>query len=395
MPFTVTFFRDIISLLDTNSKLFTVAKLHDVHEFFLPIFVLTLELISIQVSIGIWRVRDLQTKLALIVMLAFFQLIPTFSTYFSARLTEFAHLQANQPVEVPPAELVVAKSQRHELEVKYEADVKANDREYTTWTQTRSSLETQIRNQQMAIERNANAVQDALRQARLASTGAERQAWLSEASRLAAIGDGLNEQLVALNTKLKDVLAVEPKNKILDLPVFIQPDAKPKPLLSSSGNPYRSNMEFLVDTFNSPTSHMGMLAAAIFPALVIGAGYVLSRSRDDRLDAAHVSVDSRLGELLTYCSSLPRSMQDAFATYISSEIIFYLSEVKARQSHAVSVTNSFQVGEYQLEFVKVLDQLKGMVQDSEVIREVKDKLSEVINNNIKWDTNSAAGEQKA
>lgn len=325
MPFTVQFFRRFAASPEGDASLFGLYRLSAVHEFFLPLFVVALELISIRLAAAFWATRaserdgagerrDRGSRLVLVVFLLF-QAFPMFSVYFDARITEFRDLQAThaRQLTVDPNEQAQADRENQLQATRYQSVL-------ASYNASIATLKGQISDAATAAAAIDSQLRNALQHEQIANTLDERESGKAEVARLGPIATRAADDSRQLVGKLTELNATPPSP-----PVATVPTAHATPL------PFESDVSFLIGTMALPNSYLAAFAALMFGVIVFGAGHQIAAmgggGQGRGLGAANRTFD--LVSDLRFCEALPASRQPEYVKNLEALIEMHFSALRS------------------------------------------------------------------
>jgi len=361
-PFTVNFFRRFVTPPDSTLSLFNwdALPLSKVHEFFLPLFIFALEVISLRLAIGIWieyRGERADRKLLrfLIILFLFFQAFPTFSVFYDARRTEYDQLQSKQgidPIEDARAEAV------------YQAEL-------STYNQNLAAQQDRFNTRQGEIQNQIATLQDTINKAN-SGIFAYTNNSLNDPNSPAEGKSEAKKQIDALNVQKdraqRDTDALRQQQQQLTPPVAGQAPVKKvdetkRAPLSYTDVQYMTNQAFDVDSI------LSFFVALIFPTVVFGAGYVFSnlgeRRRRDYVPEASIAHE------LEALRNLPAEQQVEHAGLLKSPIGLLLLGFRTTQDLTRENTGFHIKSENTQEFHKAIDALIKQIKASKIIPEAQ------------------------
>ena len=374
MPFTVQFFRRFVSSPKTDVLLFDLLPLPQVHEFFLPFFILALELISIQIAVGFWSSQNLGRKALLLGMFLGFQMFPLFSVYFDTRVTAFDNLQNSQPPAVDPIAEKKAQEDYDSAKAIYDNHVAFLTQDYNNrlanYAKDKSTLDQQIRDSQTAIDKANSQITS------LASVGyynlAQRDAGLAQIQQLQAQVNQNQSTLAQAQTKLNQLISNPPTAPDFGpAPVKQSPPSKAQPLS------YEGDLDFLVKTLPQMDSLLALGVSWIFPIIVFGAGFVIAENKRRGHEFGELErgyAHTNLKEELEQCANLKPGQQKSYVKNLEPVIYARILGLRAPKTIAIESSGAFMKNELEIQVVEELGSLKGEILKSKVEANAKGQL---------------------
>ena len=440
-PFTVQFFQRFVNPPNTDIQLFGFFLLGKVHEFFLPIFVLILEIISVQVATGWWR-SVLQYKLgmvfALSIVFVLLQSFPTFSTYYDARIYELNQIQ-NAEIERQNAEIAraaeqdrAAEQRRNEqnevlqnrykadldeynrqlgilqnrykadldeynrqlgiLQNRYKADLDEYNRQLEEYNKRKETLEQQITQKQADINTAKIHVDQLLVRINNPVTLAERRQLEAELVQSRQLIEDYRNAKLSAEDALQQLLRnpLSPPTQPESIPPPTQPESIPPPTQPNLIPPPTpipveptiivnkgTDVEFVIETANQPKALLAIFVSFIFPCIVFGAGYVIALNNMGENRHHRLPLPDISYELME-CSKLPPNTQSSYASMLNALISANIAQLRA--SKVLILTNSqlHADNEFELQIVDEIKLLQNQVMNSRVSSKVKETMNEHI-----------------
>jgi hypothetical protein len=375
-PFTVNFFRRFVSTPESNLFLFNLdfLPLSKVHEFFLPLFILALELISLRLAIGVWREVRGQSEgkllLALILVFVAFQAFPVFSVYYDARRTEYEKLQSEQPID--PSEEARAEQAFQAAMATYNTNVAAQQEQYNS---QQNAISQQIAYEQGFITQANNQI------FALTTVGLADQRTSSSSQQQI---NALKPQIAQAQTELDGLKQEQQQSRP---PVAGPPPAKT--VDESKRAPLQfTDIQFLTDNAITWNSILSFFISLIFPIVVFGAGFVFARTAEGA-ELAQFSQLSLVHEL-EECSTLPKEQQKNFVALLESAIASYIAGL--RQAKNLTVANSQLHLQLELEnqISRAFGSFHEQVTTSKIDPAARSELLEYIDSYMKKETAAAS-----
>lgn len=349
-----------------------------------------------------------------------FQLFPAFSVFFDARVTEYGQQQAeekriydarvteynqqqaeqkqiyeqkvkdwetrqkNQPPRIDPAQQAL-----YELGLaQYRQDFEQFKVKQANHEKDKDSAQQRIRDLQENINSAQSGISNALNIVNNPGTFAARQAAAAEAERLGKQIESDQASQVRERAALQKLIDNPPVAPVQpDLPkAGPAPAGEPKPEPTPAGlKPEKpktvTDVQFMIDTLESPNSKLAIFISLIFPIIVFGAGFVLARN-----EGGDVSERERATELagldltreLRECASLAEAKQSGYAEGIKTEIRVYVAAFEAAKIMANAITTTHLESMRVLDTLDMLNSIKKQVITSGIKKEVKTALQTLV-----------------
>lgn len=378
MPFTVQFFRRFVSPPAADVKLFNLLPLAQVHEFFLPLFVLALELISIRLAAAFWAGSNWIRRILVLGVFVGFQMFPTFSVYYDARVTDYSQQTASAQPKVDPAEVkrlqddyVNRQQQNDKAAAQYNLQLANQERD-------KVRLQQQISDLQGSIESSGTQISNALDRARFPGTVAEREAAANEAQRLGKQVDQLRADQSQAQKELQQLVSSPPLAPTPPEPPSF-PEARPQPL------PFKSEVDFMISTLSLPTSILVFFVSLIFPIIVFGAGFMLAKMETGDYEGVELVGGPALLNLATefrICSRLSPVQQVGFVEGLKPVVLNYFETLRSSSEFAAINTRVNLENQNELDLLQELAALKGQLFSSRLAKEAKNRLDTYIDHLI-------------
>lgn len=382
LPFTVRFFQRFVDPLygfvagatassQTEMALLGRISLGELHALFLPLLVLVLELLSVSMAIAFWRPNSRSERLKQLALVLCCQLIPIISVYYAARMTEFQDIVSKNKLirVVNPVKLSAAQQAQERADKDYETRLAIYQAELRNWTDKRTSMERQVADVVGLISRMDAQISNALREAGNPTTIAVREGARVLIDRLTTDKSQSHRDLSVAQARLADLIAAAPTAPTAPERVML-PELEPAPL------PYESDTQFIIKTMGSINSFFGVVAALIFPIIVLGAGNRLASLRGSAPGSENVPVRPSLdlAHEFAFCENLSPARQDAYVTQLESMITFHVASSRSIRSLVVASTSYALESEKEEEELRDLEQIKVNVAASSLALDPKKRL---------------------
>jgi len=365
-PFTVQFFRRFAHPPSTDIKLFNYFPLSNVHEFFLPIFILTIEIISIQVATGLWinlMNKKIISSITLMFVFLLLQFFPTFSTYFDTRLTELDQIQ-NKDIQIEQDDRNREKNSI--ISQKYQIELRQFEKEQEQLNSKIKVIEDQIQQDRIEIKQLTDQTERLNRDLGRPGTLAQREKLQLQIAQTQQLIDDRNNIIKSNQAQLTQFLKTQ----------LISP-TQPKTDESIVSLPMNrsTDVDFIVKTLGTPNSNLAFIVALIFPFAVIGAGYLKATtnkniSNSQILNTPILDLEYQLKE----CSSLPTEAQQSYSQGLYAVITAYIASIKSSKNLAIANSSFHLNNELELSLVKEAAAIRDQVIHSKVSADVKTNL---------------------
>ena len=360
-PFTVNFFRRIASAPETGLSLFHWKELplSGIHEFFLPLFIVILEFISLRLAIGIWsellsESSDRKLRKILIPLFVAFQAFPLFSVYYDARYSEYVELQS----------------------IKYAEDTFQD--------------ELAVYDRNITVQLDDYRILQADRQHEIDALGeeirlAKGQILTLQTTSLTDPDPQVKRSAEELITELKGTIIRKEteRDALKDVQQNSRPpEAPPRPERRGTDRTKRAplpftDLQFVVNNAITPNSLFALFISFIFPVIVFGAGYVFANANKR---ARHSPVpEVSMGHELEALARLPQNQQVAHAELLKTPIKLHLESLKT--AHDLSRENTvfhIRADDVQ-EFRHAVEALIRQINGSNIRTEAKEFLIKELN----------------
>lgn len=385
-PFTVQLFRRFVSSPQVNLNLFNLSflPLPKVHEFFLPFFILSLELISIQLATVFWSRIDWGQKVMLVLVLAGFQLFPFFSVYFDARITAYDSLKSSQP-------LVVSAEEENRVNQDYQTQVSAYNAQLASQQQDYNQAYAAYQAQDAADQQRIGSLQVSI-DAINAHINADQYFALNNPGQRAALEGQIADyrsQIAQYQQEQADLQGKVAARKPPAQPVAPPPPVKAVPKSQPAPLPYSGDIDFILKTLTQPESLLSLFISLIFPIIVLGAGFVLARAQKGERghpEEERGSFRLNLERELEIGGRLPGASQSTFVDSLKPIILSYFEALQSSNQLALTNTVTHLENEHGLELVEALALLKRQVFTSKLTKEAKDRFDLYIDHLIATQT---------
>ena len=376
-PFTVQLFRCFVTPPQMDIKLLNYFSLAQVHTFFLPIFVLTFELISVQVATGWWRNlfrKRLATVFALSLVFLLLQFFPTFSTYFSARLYELNQIQ-DKDISIESEIETNVRQQNKEAQRLYSSDLDRYQREIYQYNIQCKTIENQIAQEQGNIKRLSDQNNELIR-------NASQQLFT----------DNLTKSQVEKNRKLIDehykslARAQEEISQLRGSQPAHPEQPKLEPIQVRSPANRKTDATFLIETWRQPNSLIAGVVSMVFPFIVFGAGYVLAhRTTDDgdyEIGQERAIAQLSLKQELEKCSNLSPEQQLGYVKGLQAVIISHIYAIRATKTFSITNTHVQLENEREMQILNALLDLRNQLLKTTIGAAAQESLNNYITNLI-------------
>lgn len=392
MPFTVQFFRRFILPPSTDATLFGLVPLAQVHEFLLPLFLLSLELISIQLAVAFWSDRSLWRKALVLLVFAGFQSFPYFSVFYDARITDLGQRTQKQPAVVTPEQQQAYDQQVNQLRQQYADQVAQyklildqNNNQQAARENDKKQLQQQIGSLNAAIDKARQDKASALQHSRNPVTIAEREAAAKDVASIDQQIAQYQNQLDAVQKSLNALTTAAP-SPAPSAPA--QPQLPPPPTPKPLPLPFSSDIDFIVQTLTIPASIIEMLVALIFPIIVFGAGYAIAASSTGPSPLAAGLTDLRIDGEIRLGEHLREDQQLIFAESLKPVIVSRVAMMRSEATNIVATSSMMLETSHEIDVLNWASSVAAVIAKSRLSEEAKFVLTECLQETVNPATSS-------
>lgn len=374
-PFTVQFFRTFAQSPDVGDiTLLSAWPLRQVHEFFLPLFIFALEVISIQLAANAWSLgmnRRFLALIPLLVVLVFAQAFPTFSVYLDARNTAFK--KNTEVVDADPLDVARVNAENELRTRQYQLDKEKHADDLRIQA---SLIDAQTRD----LERQLVPVDASIGRLQQLAVRFWTDAHWTEYNGpdgLVPIRNDLRARLAAVQSQRQRLIANPPQGP--PAPELLpEPKSQPK---------YEDVVQYMTDTRGRPEALLSVFVALIFPTIVLGAGYVIARySGTSRvIDGSYRPPLPylRLQNELAIGRVLSEARQNGYIAGIKRFVAFYATVLRNLRDLSSAYTAVHLDGDHELEELQVLKSAREEVANSGLGNAAKQDLLNYLDELIK------------